>query len=95
MMSRVLATIANGGKVAPGVLGHGDPDPAEERCDRCVATARILLEHDADTLALCLHHYERNWQTLLAGGWEVTRDTRAELFPVELRPSVPVVPGPN
>ena len=88
MLSRILATIQNGGQVPAGALGHGDPDPTGERCDRCSAEALILLERDADTLAMCGHHYDMHWRSLLAGGWEVTRDTRSGL-----RPAVPVIPG--
>lgn len=92
MMSRILATANNGGLIAPGALPHGDPDPQGlGSCDRCAAWGLVHVEHDAQTLVLCGHHYVRFWAALYAAGWEVTRDTRAELMP--LRPSVPVIPG--
>ena len=58
----------------------GDPDPTES-CDRCNAAALVVFEHDGDgaTLAFCGHHADKKLDPLLAQGWGIISDTRAQL----------------
>lgn len=79
--ARVLASIANGGRAAPGQFPSGDPNPiGAVPCDaRCPAPALLLFEHDAESLAFCGSHGSRNLTALLDAGWVLVQDGRAEL----------------
>lgn len=80
MIHRILATVANGGRVAPGRLPTGDPDPTyRETCDRCGYEAMVLVERGPDVLTFCGHHYQVIWVKLYDQGWILAGDRRADL----------------
>lgn len=56
------------------------PLTALDRCDACAAQARVRVRRAALDLVLCGHHFNRHELALMAGGWLVNHDARAELL---------------
>lgn len=50
-----------------------------DRSDCCPAQARVVVAKDEYRLLMCLHHYNKHAEALLAGGWEVIIDDRSLL----------------
>jgi len=52
-----------------------------DRCDRCVATARVSLAfHTGGMLQFCKHHYERYGRSIPAAAVAELNDQRGELL---------------
>lgn len=52
-----------------------------ETCDRCGFRAYVwLVNEEQFDLTLCKHHFEQHEVALMAAGWAVLEDERAELL---------------
>lgn len=63
------------------------PNPTEDlagsSCDRCSASALVMVESQiGDRLGFCGHHYRRNEDALVLSGWKVVVDRRPLLAEV-------------
>lgn len=51
-----------------------------ERCDSCSAEAYVQTARGLALLAFCAHHFRTHEPTLLARGWRLISDHRADLL---------------